>query len=48
MNHPVAVALSDFSSLFLQAWRDAGHGFPRSEDLVGLSHHVLNMILVMK
>ncbi|MEH6532595.1 MAG: SecY-interacting protein [Photobacterium frigidiphilum] len=36
MNHPVAVALSDFSSLFLQAWRDAGHGFPRSEDLVGL------------
>lgn len=36
MNHPVAVALSDFSSRFLQAWRDAGQGFPRSEDLVGL------------
>jgi len=36
MNHPVAVALSDFSSRFLQAWCDAGQGFPRSEDLVGL------------
>lgn len=36
MNHPVAVALSDFSSRFLQAWCDADQGFPRSEDLVGL------------
>ncbi|WP_299020372.1 SecY-interacting protein [uncultured Photobacterium sp.] len=36
MNHPVADALSDFSSRFLQAWCDAGQGFPRSEDLVGL------------
>ncbi|MDV5171726.1 SecY-interacting protein [Photobacterium rosenbergii] len=37
MNHPVAAALSDFSSRFLQAWCDAGQGFPRSDDLVGLS-----------
>lgn len=36
MNHPVAGALTDFSSRFLQAWCDAGQGFPRSEDLVGL------------
>ncbi|ELR63323.1 Syd protein [Photobacterium marinum] len=36
MNHPVADALFDFSSRFLQAWCDAGQGFPRSEDLVGL------------
>ena len=37
MNHPVAAALSEFSSRFLQAWCDAGQGFPRSDDLVGLS-----------
>ncbi|MGF1726046.1 SecY-interacting protein [Photobacterium nomapromontoriensis] len=37
MNHPVAIALSDFSSRFLQAWCDADQGFPRSGDLVGLS-----------
>ena len=36
MNHPVAVALSEFSSRFLQAWRDTDHSLPRSEDLVGL------------
>ncbi|MGF1760817.1 SecY-interacting protein [Photobacterium sagamiensis] len=36
MNHPVAVALSEFSTRFLQAWCDAGQGFPRSGDLVGL------------
>lgn len=36
MNHPVVVALSDFSSRFLQAWCDAGHALPCSEDLVGL------------
>ncbi|MGF1684487.1 SecY-interacting protein [Photobacterium minamisatsumaniensis] len=36
MNHPVAMALSEFSSLFLQAWCDKGQGFPRSDDLVGL------------
>lgn len=37
MNHPVAEALSEFSSRFLQAWCDADQGFPRSEDLVGLA-----------
>ncbi|GAL07660.1 SecY-interacting protein [Photobacterium aphoticum] len=37
MNHPVAIALSAFSERFLQAWCDAGQGFPRSGDLVGLS-----------
>ncbi|MGF1689383.1 SecY-interacting protein [Photobacterium japonica] len=36
MNHPVAIALSAFSTRFLQAWCDAGQGFPRSDDLVGL------------
>lgn len=36
MNHPVATALSEFSSRFLQAWCDADQGFPRSDDLIGL------------
>lgn len=36
MNHPVADALSAFSARFLQAWCDAGHDFPVSDDLVGL------------
>ncbi|PSW12601.1 SecY-interacting protein [Photobacterium sanctipauli] len=36
MNHPVAMALSEFSTRFLQAWCDADQGFPRSDDLVGL------------
>jgi len=36
MNHPVTDALSDFSVRFMKAWHDAGHTFPRSEDLVGL------------
>ncbi|KLV01634.1 secretion protein [Photobacterium aquae] len=37
MNHPVAVALFEFSSRYLQAWCDAGQGFPRSAELVGLA-----------
>ncbi|OAN14016.1 secretion protein [Photobacterium jeanii] len=37
MNHPVTDALSEFSARFMKAWQDAGHNFPRSADLVGLS-----------